>query len=30
VSGADDLHRLFGRFTGYRPLPNARVPTFEN
>jgi hypothetical protein len=24
------LRRLFGRFAGYRPLPNARVPMFEN
>jgi hypothetical protein len=30
LSATDALRRLFGRFAGYRPLPNARVPMFEN
>jgi cytochrome P450 len=30
LSATDALRRLFCRFAGYRPLPNARVPMFEN
>ncbi|MGZ5787584.1 MAG: cytochrome P450 [Ramlibacter sp.] len=30
LSARDSLQGAFGRHTGYRPLPNARVPVFEN
>ena len=28
--GASDAPRLFKKVTGFRPLPNARIPVFEN
>jgi cytochrome P450 len=30
LSARDSLQPAFGRHAGYRPLPNARVPVFEN
>jgi cytochrome P450 len=30
LSAGDSLQRVFRRHAGYRPLPNARVPVFEN
>jgi cytochrome P450 len=30
LSAQGSLERVFGRFAGWRPLPNARVPVFES